>query len=119
MALAPLFRQLAIALFALAVAMALISSLTDRPGPAECIVFGEVGLSGEVRPVGQADARKKEAAKLGFSTAVVPTAKSKAKNGAQSKNRAKQSTEVLELREIGHLSDLLTLFGAEGTTHKR
>jgi len=103
----------------LAVAMALISSLTDRPGPAECIVFGEVGLSGEVRPVGQADARKKEAAKLGFSTAVVPTAKSKAKNGAQSKNRAKQSTEVLELREIGHLSDLLTLFGAEGTTHKR
>ena len=53
----------------LAAAAALISSLTDAPLPDSSVVFGEVGLSGEVRRVSQTDARLKEAAKLGFEQA--------------------------------------------------
>jgi DNA repair protein RadA/Sms len=56
----------------LAVAAAIVSALTDNPLPAETIVFGEVALSGEVRPVSQMQARLKEAAKLGFSRALAP-----------------------------------------------
>jgi DNA repair protein RadA/Sms len=56
----------------LAIAAALVSSLADRPVPATTVVFGEVGLSGEVRPVSQMEARLKEAAKLGFRDALVP-----------------------------------------------
>lgn len=56
----------------LAVAAALISSLVDQPLPAGCVAFGEVALSGEVRPVGRTDARLKEAAKLGFGEAIAP-----------------------------------------------
>ena len=50
----------------LAVAAALLSSLTGEPVPAECVVFGEIGLSGEVRRVSQPELRLKEAVKLGF-----------------------------------------------------
>ncbi len=50
----------------LAVATALLSSLFDKPAPPASVVFGEVGLSGEVRAVSQMDNRLKEAAKLGF-----------------------------------------------------
>ena len=56
----------------LAVAAALVSSLADEPVPPDMVVFGEIGLSGEVRPVGQREARLKEAAKLGFRSALVP-----------------------------------------------
>ncbi len=56
----------------LAVAAALVSSVNDNPVPEETVIFGEVGLSAEVRPVGQAEARLKEAAKLGFSHAIMP-----------------------------------------------
>ena len=52
----------------LAVAAALVSALVDKPLPKHCVVFGEVALSGEVRPAGRADLRLKEAAKLGFNT---------------------------------------------------
>ncbi len=56
----------------LAVAVALISSLTGVALPAESVYFGEVSLSGAVRPVSQSDARLKEAEKLGFQRAVIP-----------------------------------------------
>ena len=56
----------------LAAAAALISSHTGRTLPKDCVVFGEIALSGDVRPAAQADARLKEAAKLGFSRALVP-----------------------------------------------
>lgn len=56
----------------LAAAAALISSATDTPLPQGCVVFGEVSLSGEVRPVGRAEARLREAAKLGFDRALCP-----------------------------------------------
>ena len=56
----------------LAAAAALISSFTGRPLPRDCVVFGEIALSGDVRPAAQAEARLKEAAKLGFTRALVP-----------------------------------------------
>ena len=57
----------------LAAAAALCSSLFDAPLPTQCVVFGETALSGSIRPVNQTDARLKEAQKLGFTFAVVPT----------------------------------------------
>jgi DNA repair protein RadA/Sms len=56
----------------LAVAAALVSALTDRPVPMDRVAFGEVALSGELRPAGLAALRLKEAAKLGFAGAYVP-----------------------------------------------
>jgi DNA repair protein RadA/Sms len=56
----------------LAMAAALASSLKDLPVKADTVLIGEVGLSGELRMVGQMPARLREAAKLGFRTAIVP-----------------------------------------------
>jgi DNA repair protein RadA/Sms len=56
----------------LCAAMALISSLLDKPLPNKAIVFGEISLSGDVRMVSRADARLKEALKLGFDCAFAP-----------------------------------------------
>jgi DNA repair protein RadA/Sms len=58
----------------LAVLLAITSSLRGRPLPKGFIAFGEVGLAGEVRPAPRGQERLKEAAKLGFSVAVVPKA---------------------------------------------
>jgi DNA repair protein RadA/Sms len=58
----------------LAAAAALVSSLTGRSLPADRVYFGEIALSGAIRPVAHARARLKEAAKLGFTRAVVPRA---------------------------------------------
>ncbi len=58
----------------LAVLMAVLSSFRDRPLPEGQVVFGEVGLSGEVRPVAGGQERLQEAAKHGFRCAVVPKA---------------------------------------------
>ena len=56
----------------LAAAAALVSSLANAPLPADAVFFGEVSLSGAIRPVAQAAARLKEATKLGFKSAFVP-----------------------------------------------
>jgi DNA repair protein RadA/Sms len=56
----------------LAVAAALISALSERPVAVDSVAFGEVALSGEIRPVAHAGLRLKEAAKLGFEQALVP-----------------------------------------------
>lgn len=56
----------------LAVASALISSLSGMPVPDETVIFGEISLSGHIRSVSQTDARLKEALKLGFSRAILP-----------------------------------------------
>ena len=58
----------------LAVAAALVSALSERPVPVDAVAFGEVALSGEVRPVSHGALRLKEAAKLGFERALVPVA---------------------------------------------
>src|SRR5712671_3787224 len=82
----------------LAVAAALISALTEQPVPAECVVFGEIGLSGEVRAVSQSDARLKEASKLGFSSALIPPRRGK--GGKPSREGAIAVTEIVHLREL-------------------
>jgi DNA repair protein RadA/Sms len=87
----------------LAVAAALVSALTEQPVAAETVVFGEIGLSGEVRPVGQAEARLKEASKLGFAAAFVPPQRSRGKE------RAPAGGGVM-LHEIRHLRELIELF---------
>jgi DNA repair protein RadA/Sms len=56
----------------LAVAAALVSALAERPVAAESVAFGEVALSGELRPVAHGGLRLKESAKLGFTRAMVP-----------------------------------------------
>ena len=89
----------------LAVAAALVSAASDRPVPAETVVFGEIGLSGEVRAVSQTEARLKEAAKLGFSGAWTPARRAKAGRAAAG---------GLAITEIAHLHDLVALLTAEG-----
>jgi DNA repair protein RadA/Sms len=56
----------------LAMAAAIASSMRDQPVKADTVLIGEVGLSGELRMVGQMPARLREASKLGFKTAIVP-----------------------------------------------
>jgi DNA repair protein RadA/Sms len=58
----------------LAVVMAVLSSLRNRPLPADLVVFGEIGLAGEIRPVQNGPERLREAAKHGFKKAIVPKA---------------------------------------------
>ena len=88
----------------LAVAAALVSSLCDRPVPADCVVFGEIGLSGEVRAVSQTEARLKESRKLGFTRALTP-----ARRG---KDAGKTAAEGIRVSEIVELSDLVAAVGA-------
>jgi DNA repair protein RadA/Sms len=88
----------------LAVAAALASSLSGVAVPSETVVFGEIGLSGEVRPVSHTDARLKEATKLGFTRAIVP------KNRGKGKGMKPESG--MKIHEIEHLADLLSLFHA-------
>jgi len=58
----------------LPVLLAILSSLKNRPIPKDLVAFGEVGLSGEIRPVQDGEARLKEANKLGFKQAIIPAA---------------------------------------------
>ena len=58
----------------LAVLLAIVSSLKNRPLPAKLIVFGEIGLAGEIRPAPRGQERLREAAKLGFTRALIPEA---------------------------------------------
>ncbi|MDD2860039.1 MAG: DNA repair protein RadA [Acidiphilium sp.] len=88
----------------LAVAAALISAATGVPTDPECVFFGEIGLSGELRQVAQTDLRLKEAAKLGFERATLPR---RVAGGA----RRAASPDGIMLSEFGHLSDLVALVG--------
>lgn len=76
----------------LAVLLAIVSSLKNKPLPGKMVVFGEVGLAGEVRPVQRGQERLKEAAKLGFTRAVIP-------NG----NRPKKSIPGMEVIHVERL----------------
>jgi DNA repair protein RadA/Sms len=60
----------------LPLALALASSLRDRPVPADVVAVGEVGLLGELRPVPGLERRLREAARLGFRVAIVPMVRS-------------------------------------------
>ena len=93
----------------LACAAALISSLTETPVPPDTVVFGEIGLAGEVRQVGQTEARLKEAAKLGFSKAFLPRRRRKQGSG----------DAPLELVEIDQLAELVTRLDGDSTLRRK
>ena len=80
----------------LAVLVAIVSSLKNKPLQNKLIVFGEVGLAGEVRPVQRGQERLKEAAKLGFTHAIVPKA-----------NKPKQAIEGIEVYGVERLEQAL------------
>lgn len=84
----------------MAVATAVVSSLTQHPVPADTVIFGEIGLSGEVRAVSQPDLRLKEAGKLGFERALIPPFR----QGKQTK------TPGIHFIHIGHLKTLMETF---------
>jgi DNA repair protein RadA/Sms len=58
----------------LAILLAIVSSLRNQPLPPKLVLFGEVGLAGEVRPVQRGQERLREAAKIGFTRAIIPRA---------------------------------------------
>ncbi len=81
----------------LAVILAILSSYRDRPVSNRLLVFGEVGLSGEIRPVPNGEERPREASKHGFETAIIP------KSNMPKKNTDKN----LKLIPVNHLADTL------------
>src|SRR3954469_19085923 len=88
----------------MAAAAALVSSLCNAPLPTDAVYFGEISLSGAVRPVAQTSARLKEAAKLGFGRAVLPEA-ARGDAGGDS---------GLVLGSIGNLTSLVADVAARG-----
>ncbi len=81
----------------LAVCAALISSFKEKPLPKNSIFFGEIGLSGEIRPVPQFENRIKEAEKLGFETVFMPKLR---------KGKAATKMNVVELEYLHQLVDI-------------
>jgi DNA repair protein RadA/Sms len=92
----------------LAAAAALVSSLANAPLPSDAVYFGEISLSGMVRPVAQAAARLKEAQKLGFTRAFVPDT---ARNAAGDAGMA--------LTMVGRLMDMVREIAPNGTEPRR
>jgi len=82
----------------LAVLLAVVSSLKNRPLSDKLVVFGEVGLAGEVRPVQRGQERLKEAAKLGFKQALIPAA-----------NAPKQATPGIEVHAVSRIDEAVAL----------
>jgi DNA repair protein RadA/Sms len=82
----------------LALLLAVVSSFRDHSLPKDLIVFGEVGLSGEIRPVPSGQERIQEAAKHGFKTAIVPKA-----------NMPKQAIKGMDIKCVSKLSEALAL----------
>ncbi len=78
----------------LAVLMAIVSSLKNKPLPPKLVVFGEVGLAGEVRPVQRGQERLREAAKLGFTHALIPKA-----------NRPRQAVPGMEIMAVERVEE--------------
>ncbi|WP_120496322.1 DNA repair protein RadA [Kiloniella sp. EL199] len=89
----------------MAVAAALISAAMDIPVPEDTVVFGEIGLSGEIRAVNQSEGRLKEATKLGFKNAIIPP--------IRAKKNCNKVASGLDTRQIEHLQDLVALFAAK------
>ncbi len=80
----------------LALLLAVVSSFRDRPLPQDLVVFGEVGLSGEIRPVPSGQERIREAAKHGFKRAIVPKG-----------NQPKEPIKGMEIIGVEKLSEAL------------
>lgn len=88
----------------MAVMASLLSSLSGQALPPDTVVFGEVGLSGEVRPVAHTEQRLKEAAKLGFTSALAPTRKS----------GTITTPDGMQVVAVSHVSELVARFSPAG-----
>lgn len=84
----------------LALLLALISSFRNRPLPQDLVIFGEVGLGGEIRPVPSGQERIAEAAKHGFKRAIVPAG-----------NAPKKAIKGMDVFTVKKLSDALDIVG--------
>ena len=84
----------------LALILALISSFRNRSLPQDLVVFGEVGLAGEIRPVPSGQERISEAAKHGFKRAIIPHG-----------NAPKKPIKGMEVFTVKKLSDALDILG--------
>lgn len=93
----------------LAVAAALVSAISGVPVPPETVVFGEVGLAGEVRPVAHMETRLKEAWKLGFTRAILPADRGK---GAKRRG-ATAPAKGMELSRVEHVDKIVQMFGPD------
>jgi DNA repair protein RadA/Sms len=80
----------------LAVTLAVYSSLKNKPLPKKAMIFGEIGLAGEVRPVQRGQERIREAAKLGFDTFVIP-----------SLNKPKQGLENVDIVAVSRVEEAI------------
>ncbi len=90
----------------LAIACALISAAKDKVIAKSTIAIGEIGLTGEVRMVGNLENRIKEAQKLGFKNCLIPAANTKNKNW----NNIKKSLSDINFIAISHIRDLMKIF---------
>ncbi|QOJ08245.1 DNA repair protein RadA [Nitrosomonas sp. H1_AOB3] len=81
----------------LAVMLAIVSSLKNRVLPEKTVIFGEIGLAGEVRPVQRGQERIKEAAKLGFTCAVIPKA-----------NQSRQAVKGIEIIAVERVEEAVS-----------
>jgi len=88
----------------LAVAAALLSALAETPLPAETVVFGEISLSGAVRPAPQADARLREAERLGFTGALAPPPASSAARRRASTPEEKPGIKATRIEDVAALA---------------
>jgi len=95
----------------LAVAAALVSSVSGMPLPADCVIFGEISLSGAGRPVNQMDARLKEAEKLGFARAILPA--------SAARTRPSTALKFTEISDLAGLIAHLTAGGSKATGDRR
>ncbi|MEM7500207.1 MAG: DNA repair protein RadA, partial [Pseudomonadota bacterium] len=99
----------------LAAAAALLTAYTGRPLKAETVVFGEISLTGALRPVAQTEARLREAAKLGFAHAILPEASGSARKTARNGDMpaTSQTTDkAVELTRVADLASFATTIGA-------
>ena len=87
----------------LAVAAALISSIAKQPVPGDTVLFGEIGLTGEVRPVPLTPQRLKEAEKLGFDSVVAPF--------PPARGKAKRTRSALNEHHTQHVTELTAFLG--------
>jgi DNA repair protein RadA/Sms len=100
----------------LAAAAALVSSLANAPLPADAVYFGEISLSGAVRPVAQATTRLKEAQKLGFGRAILPDVARPVPDAARQEGAG---DPALVLEPVKSLTSLVADIAARGKGQQR
>jgi DNA repair protein RadA/Sms len=89
----------------LAILVAILSSVRNRPLRDKLVVFGEIGLAGEIRPVQGGQDRLREAAKLGFTAAIIPK--------ANEPKGASGSLDGMSIRPVSRVGDVIAALWEE------